>query len=190
MKNLFDSDNYSDSVPAELVAGTVFAWKRSDITAVYPVASYTLKFRLAALASPFAEYEYTAEKGGGEHVITETSTDDVTAGEYRWHAVVTRDSDSAEVQVDEGLLTIRAAAGQDDGHTYRTLMAIRATIEGTASVEQSRIEVGGRVLENRTIEDLLKLEKEYRKRWRAEKARLERQAGRSGKSRVLVKMEA
>ena len=190
MNNLFDTNNYPDSVPDELVAGTIFGWKRSDITAVYPPDAYTLKFRLVKLDSPFDEFEITADKVSAEHVVSEDSTDDYGEGEYRWFALIERVSDSATVQVDEGLLTIRPAAGQDNSHVYRTLMAIRATIEGTATREQSRFEVGGRVLERRSPEELMTLEREYSKRWNQERARINRKAGRTSRSRVLVKMEA
>lgn len=190
MINLFETDNYPDEVPSELVAGTLFAWKRSDITAAYPTASYTLKFRLVMLVDPFTEYDITASKTGEEHVVQQTDTASFAAGEYRWYADITRDSDSVSVQVDEGLVTLRPAAGQDDSHTYRVLQAIRAVIEGTASREEESYSINGRSLSLRSPEDLLLLEKEYAKRWRNEKAAIERKAGRSSKSRILVKMEA
>lgn len=190
MNNLFDTDNYADAVPSELVVGSLWGWKRSDITAVYPTASYTLNFRITGLDSPFTEYTVEASKTGGEHVVTLTDTDSYAAGDYRWFAVVTRDSDSATVQVDEGLLTVRPASGQDDSHAYRTLMAIRATLEGTATSAQRRVEIAGRVLENYGIAELLQLEATYMKRWSKEKADLDRKSGRAAKSRVLVKMEA
>ena len=190
MRNLFDSENYPDAVPEELIAGSFFAWTRQDIAEAYPVAEYTLAFRFTGLESPIAEQELTAVKTGGQHVIATSETGAFQAGEYRWFAVVTRDSDSASVTVEEGLVTIRAADGDDSTHTYRVLKAIQATLEGTATQEQSRIEIGGRVLENRSVTDLLALEREYSKRWKQERARIDRKAGRSSKSRVLVKMEA
>lgn len=190
MNNLFDTDNYPDAVPSELVAGSLFGWKRSDITAAYPTTDYTLKFRLVRLDSPYTEYEITAGKVASEHLIQETSTASYAAAEYRWLAIVVRDSDSVTVQVDEGLLTIRPLAGQDNSHVYRTLMAVRAVIEGTASREESAYSINGRSLSVRTPAELMELEREYSKRWRQEKAALDRQAGRAAKSRVLVKMEA
>ena len=190
MNNLFDTANYPDQVPAELVAGTVFSWKRSDITSAYPTADYTLRFRLVSLEAPYAEETITAAKTDGAHVVIESATGAYADGEYRWFANVTRDSDGATVKVDEGLLTVRPASGQDNGHVYRTLMAIRATIEGTASQEQVRIEIGGRVLENRSPSELMALEREYSKRWMREKSEINRKAGRPSKGRVLVGMRA
>lgn len=190
MNNLFDSNNYSDSVPSELVAGALFAWKRPDISTAYPPELYTLSFRLSLLASPYTKEMITADKVDDAHVVAESSTGAYAAGEYRWFAVVTRDSDSAAIQVDEGVLKIRPASGEDTGHVYRTLTAIRATIEGTASNEQLRVEIGGRVLEYRSPSELMALEKEYSKRWMREKAEINRKAGRPAKTRTLVKMRA
>lgn len=190
MNNLFDTDNYPDAVPDELVVGTLWGWKRSDITDAYPTASYTLKFRVVQLDSPYTEYEVTASKASSEHVVQVTDTASYAKGDYRWLAIVTRDSDSVTVQVDEGLVTLRPAAGQDDSHAYRVLQKIRAVIEGTASREEESYSINGRSLNLRSPEQLVELEKEYAKRWRKEKAALERKAGRTAKSRVLVKMEA
>jgi hypothetical protein len=190
MKNLFDSGNYAGNVPDELTAGALFAWTRPDITAAYPTELYTLSFRFTLLASPYAEESITAGKVNNAHVVSHTDTAGYAAGDYRWYAVVTRDDDSAKIQVDEGLVTIRPASGVDNGHVYRTLMAIRATIEGTASNEQLRVDIGGRVLEYRSPNELMALEREYSKRWLREKAEINRKAGRPSKGQVLVKMRA
>lgn len=190
MNNLFDTANYPDQVPDELTVGALFSWTRSDITAAYPTDLYTLSFRFALLESPYTEETLTASKVDSAHVIAESETGSYSAGEYRWYAKVTRDSDSAAVQVDEGLVTFRPASGDDTGHVYKTLSAIRAVIEGTASREESAYSINGRSLNLRTPEELLTLEREYGKRWAREKAEINRKAGRAAKSRVLVKMRA
>lgn len=189
MNNLFDSDNYPDGVPDELVSGALAAWKNVAITAAYPTTSYTLRFAFYPLDGVAAnEFSITAGKTGDEHVVSDTVFPE--PGEYRWLATITRDSDNLKLKVDEGFTTARADNGSDTSHTHTVLLAIRATLEGTASREQSRIEIGGRVLEQRGIEELLMLEREYAKRWQRERAAVERRAGRSAKSRVLVTMRA
>jgi hypothetical protein len=190
MNNLFESENYSDGVPSELTAGALFAWTRSDISAAYPTSLYTLSFSFTLLDSRYTEATFTAGKVGGSHVVMVSDTGSYVAGDYRWIAIVTRDSDSASVQVDEGFATIRSSNGADSSYVYRTLLAIRATIEGTASNEQSKIEIGGRVLEYRSPNELIALEREYSKRWAREVAEINRKAGRPAKSRTLVKMGA
>lgn len=196
MNNAFDSDNYPDQVPDELVAGNRWAWTRSDITAAYPTTLYTLKFRLVALDDSGAAWEITASKTDSAHVVevSQANTAGYTAGEYKWQAVVVRDSDSEEVTVDTGLVMIVADLGADSvkasSWAYQILTAIRAVLQGAASDKHRRIEINGRTLESRSYAELMGLEKEFSKRWEAEKAEINRKAGRSTGRRVLVKMSA
>lgn len=196
MLNQFDSTTYPDAVPAELTAGARWAWTRSDITAAYPTASYTLKFRFSEMASPYTQQTVTAGKVSSAHVVTVAIADTAgayPAGDYNWQAIVVRDSDDEQVLVDQGMVKILpdvATAGATASWVYRVLSAIRATIEGTASKEQSAYSIGGRSLSLRSVAELLELEKEFAKRWREEKNAIDRNAGRTSGSRVLVKMSA
>lgn len=196
MNNLFDSSNYPDAVPEELVAGNRWGWTRSDITAAYPTASYTLKFRFSLMAAPYSDYSVTATKASSAHVIevATSTTEGYQAGEYSWQAIAVRDSDSEEVTVDRGFVTIVPDLGDTPGNTsswvYRTLVAIRANLEGTASREDASYSIGGRSLARRTVDELLTLEREFAKRWEAEKAAINRKAGRKKGGRVLAKLSA
>jgi len=196
MQNQFDSSNYPDAVPAELPAGSRWAWTRSDITTAYPTATYTLKFRLSYLADPFSDYEIVAAKVSDAHVVTESHADTggYLAGEYSWQAVVVRDSDSEEVVVDSGLVTVLADLGANPGETtswvYQVLVAIRANLKAQASGSQLRIVIAGRELQNRTYTELLELERDFSKRWQSERRAIERKAGRASGGRVLIKMSA
>lgn len=195
MNNLFDTDNYLDTEPTELVSGDRWAWTRSDITAAYETASYTLKYRFYQLDS-CGEFFITAGKVSSAHVVEVPQA--VTAGyesdEYGWEAIVVRDSDSEEVTVTSGFATVRAGSGGTDG-TYRgwvyaTLSAIRATIKGTASTDQESYSINGRSLSRRSPEELMALEKEFSARWQSEKDKSAIDNGKSVSSRVLVKMSA
>lgn len=185
MQNQFDSTAYPDAVPAELTAGARWAWKRSDITAAYPTATYTLSFRLFEMASPNTQQTITAAKVSSAHVVTVPVAETAgayVAGDYSWQAIVTRDSDGEQVQVDQGFVKILpdvSGAATTASWAYRVLAAIRATIEGTASKEQSAYSIGGRSLSLRTMAELLDMEKEFSRRWRAEVAEANRAAGRS-----------
>lgn len=191
MKNLFDSDNYPDVEPEELVSGERWAWKRSEITDAYPTASYTLKYRFSLQKSPFTTFTITASKTNSEHVIEVAQADTVqkTPGEHLWQAVVVRDSDSEEVTVGQGFITlVPEYTGTDDTRswTYRVLIAIRATIEGTASSDQESYSINGRSLSRRSLEELMALESEFSRKWEAEKAKKNPNVN----TRVLVKMSA
>ena len=187
MQNQFDSANYPTSEPGELVAGSLWAWTRPDITEAYPTASYTLKYKLSLQVSPFAVITLTAAKTGAKHTIEASSTGAHVAGEYSLQAIVVRDSDSVELVVDSGRLTV--VASDTVSQTYTTLVAIQAAILGAASQDQLVREIAGRRLESRSYGELLQLEKEYLNRWANEKAAVERKRGRLG-PRVLVGMSA
>lgn len=196
MNNLFDSDNYPDEEPTELVAGNRWAWTRSDITAAYPTAAYTLKYRFSLLDGTHFTEEFTAGKTGDVHIVEQatTATSGYPAGDYRWQAVIVRVSDSEEITVDTGLLVITPDLDGDAVNAaswvYEVLTAIRATIKGTASEKQAAYSIGGRSLSLRSLTELLDLEREFSKRWDREKAEIERKAGRATGNRVLVTMGA
>lgn len=192
MQNLFDSDNYPNKEPSKLVAGERWAWTRSDITAVYPTASYTLMYLLILQSSAGTAINLTAGKTGSAHVVEvgQSTTNGYGAGDYKWQAIVVRDSDSEEVVVDEGYVSVSAQTGDVRSHVLITLQAIRATIEGTATKEQASYSIAGRSLSRRSVTELLELENVYLDRWEKEKQDLDRENGRSSNSRVLIQMEA
>ena len=192
MQNLFITDNYPAREPTELVAGALWAWTRPDITEAYPTAEYTLKYRFSQQVSPFAVINITAAKTGAAHVVQQSSTGSNPAGEYTWRAVVVRDSDSAEVVVDSGLVTVLpiVTSGVDaSSWVYQVLTAIRATLKGAASKDQQELEIAGRRIVARSTGELLDLEREFARRWRQEQAENDRKNGRKGR-RVLVGMSA
>lgn len=195
MENKFDTDNYPSREPDELYVGARWAWKRPDITSAYPTATYTLKYRFSRLTSTGTVLSITAAKTGSEHVVevSQTVTGGYTADEYYWQAVVIRDSDSEEVVVDEGFWTLINDLDTDvdtRSHNYKVLVAIRATIEGTASKEQTSYSIAGRSLSRRSPEELMALEREYAQRVKNDREQAKRKSGRSVGSRVLAQFKA
>lgn len=196
MKNLFDSANYPNQEPDELAIGSRWGWTRSDITSVYPTATYTLKYRFSLLTSAGTLIEITASKTASAHVVDVGTnvTSDHTAGDYSWQAVIVRDSDSEEVVVDTGFVTLLPDVGDcavdTRSHNYKVLTAIRATIEGTATRDQMSYSIAGRSLSRRSMDELLKLKTHYETLWNNEVEAKRRKSGRKVSNRVLVKMSA
>lgn len=192
MNNLFDTDNYPDAEPTELVIGSRWAWKRSDITDAYPTSLYTLKYVFADQERLSNKIEITASKISNAHVVEVpiATTGTYYSGDYFWKAIVIRDSDSEEVAVSEGHATLKTQSGDIASHTYKVLLAIRAVIEKKASKDQMSYSINGRSLARYTFEDLTKLEQHYTRRWNNEKSAVDRKNGRAGKHRVLTKMGA
>lgn len=191
MRNLFISDNYPQTEPAELLVGSRWAWVRPDITSVYPVTEYTLKYAFSDLEKG-TNFEVLAAKIDGAHVVEVAAADtqNRNQGEHKWTAIIVRDSDGEEVSVDEGLTALTLSTSETGSHVYRTLMAIRATIEKKASKDQLSYTINGRSLQRYTFDELSRLETQYTRRYKAEKDALDRKNGRKGKHRVLTRLGA
>jgi len=189
MNNVFDTDTYPTTEPDDLVAGDRWVWRKNDVSTVYTTDSYDLEYRLTNQSTGITQTLF-ADVVDDVFVIqiSGAETADYAAGNWHWVSVIVRKTDSEEAVVNQGFFDITASATAS--HTLKVLNAIRATIEGTASEDQQRIEINGRVLERRSIEDLMRLESVYSKRWREEKNKIARGQGRPVNSRVLVKMGA
>lgn len=192
MINLFDSANYPDTEPNSIIAGSRIGWTRSDITSTYPTATYTLIYRFKLQSGDWDFEKITADKVSSAHIVelSKSTTAGFKAGDYRWQAIVVRDSDSEEIVVDEGYATVAAQSGDIRSHNLTVLQAIRATIEGTASNEQAEYSINGRTLKRRSIAELVELEQLYAARWENEKAATDQANGRTTSSSVLIKMGA
>lgn len=190
--NVFDSANYQDGEPHRLIEGTLWAWTRNDLTE-YPGDQYSIEYRLAQQDTPYADYRVPMTYGGDSWYVEESLGAGVPPSEYKYRLFVIRTSDNAEVAIGQGYITVKpnnVGSGDTRSYNYRVLMAIRHTIEGTASHEEERISIGGREIWRRSIEDLLALEYEFSRRWKKEQDELDEDGGPSSKSTVLVGMSA
>jgi len=105
-------------------------------------------------------------------------------GYYHFDAKIVRKSDGKSTVVFSDFIDVLSplASGHSSSHpthAYKTLIAIRATIEKSATKEQQAYSIAGRSLSRRSFEELVMLEKVY-----ARKVSLERRASRikAGKS--------
>lgn len=190
MINQFDAAAYPTAEPRTAVARDRWVWRRPDIATVYPTATHELSYRFTLQSNTATTQEAFATEVDGDYVVSMESSDTeaFTAGVWSWEAVILRTADALEAVVDRGYIEVTASGTAS--HVLKVLLAIRATIEGTASEEQKRIEIAGRVLERRSIKELTDLESQYSRRWKAEQASVDRAAGRTAGGRVLVKMGA
>lgn len=193
MDNLFNSDNYPDGVPAELVLGVDWAFKHSELSDAYPVGTHSAKLILNLLTAAGGTQEITATESGSNYIFQAADSDTLnfTAGDYAFQIEVTETASGDKRIAEEGFVTFVAAVsagGDQRSHTLKTLQAIQANIEGTATKEQQSYQVAGRMLSRRSITELLELEQEYSDRWEAEKAASDRKRGKKRRGRVQVKM--
>lgn len=169
MANLFNRSDYPVQEPSELVVGDYWAWKREDLTTDYPTGDYALT------------YEYHEDSGGGgNHKFTitateandtyyvevpTTTTENYHSGDYIWAAYITRSSDSARIQIDEGRTKITANFADTNAdlrsHAKKVLDALEAVIEGRATIDQSSMSIAGRSLSRMSIDELMTFKDRY-----------------------------
>lgn len=169
MSNKFDRENYPSQEPNELVVGDYWVWKRDDLATDYPTDSYALT------------YEFHEDSGGGgSHKFTITATEandtyyievpttttaNYSVGDYIWGAYITRTSDSARIQIDEGKTTVSANLADTNAdlrsHAKKVLDNIEAVLENRASIDQSSFSIAGRSLSRMSIDELLTFRDRY-----------------------------
>lgn len=175
MPNLFDSTNYPTREPDALVAGDRWAWKRTDLGTDYPPASYALRYR-ATLLGGAVVFSITASESGSDYLVEEASTTTAARvpGTYAWEAFITRQSDSARIRIGSGTWELKpdpaTSTADPRSHPRKTLAAIEAVIERTATKEQASYSIGGHTLARRTLDELRALRTEYRIEVRREEA--------------------
>ena len=176
MANLFDQTNYSDSEPAEIVAGDRIAWKRTDLGSDYVPASYSLSYSARLENNADSEIVITASEVGSDYVVEVAASvsKNYRSGTYHWQAYITRTADNERVTVDSGtfkVLNDRANSNADPrNHIKIVLDNIEAVIQNRASKDQENYSIQGRSLSRTPIADLIML----RDRYKAELVREER----------------
>lgn len=176
-------------VPAALVAGDTWTWKRSLDD--YPAGTYTAAWHFD---SGLERFTVSASADGTAHAgsVAAATTAGYAPGKYRWALVVTKVSDSSRTTVEQGLLEVSidpAATGSADrrSHARKVLDAIEAVLENRASVDQASYSINGRSLARTPIADLLKLRDTYKAEVSAEEAGERIKLGLGGAKRVLVR---
>lgn len=181
--NLFDSDNYATTEPAEIISGDRIAWKRTDLDADYDTGSYSLSYSARLENSGSTEISISASESGDEYIVEVAAATSAawTVGVYHWQAYITRTSDSERITVDSGTWEVfanRDAATSDPrSHAKIVLDAIESVIEGRASQDQMAYSIAGRSLSRMSIEDLILFRDRYRAEWKSELRRERRDNG-------------
>lgn len=182
MDNLFDVDNYPEIEPSSVVKGSLWTWKRSDLSGVYNPTAYDLQYKFSN-RDDGSEFTITAGVIDNIFVVEAEVSDQVEAmvGYCQYNTFIVRKSDSKKIQIFEGFMDIEAETS-GESYAYATLKAIRATIQKTASKEQQAYSVAGRSLSRRTVQELLELELEFQKRVENERTEANRNAGKPSRS--------
>ncbi len=148
----------AQGVPAELVAGDLWAWRLDDLAASYPGSDYALAYSLAPRSggAPTTAPAVWDADGWGVSILP-TVTTGLTAGPYVWTLFATRTSDGARLSICAGCLTVAPDPAQS--HDTRTqaqklLDAINAVLEGRATKDVEAYSIEGRSLTRTPFEVL------------------------------------
>lgn len=190
MANQFDSTNYPEKEPAELIAGDRWVWKRTDLGTDYPPDSYALSYSARLEGSGATEIGISATEDGSDYLVEVASatTGAYTAGRYHWQAYITRSSDSQRITVDSGIFEVKdnrdSATTDPRTHARIVLDAIETAIESLASKKAKSYTVQGRSMTFADLPELYDMRRKYRAEVRAE----ERRANGTGGAKVVVRL--
>jgi len=193
MANLFDEANAPEGEPTEIVVGDYISWKRSDLVADYPTASYS------------AEYVARITGGGSNEIkflATERSTyywfevDSATSaafspGRYHWQLEITQTSTGNRLVVDRGEFTavVDLDENQSDPRTHAEIMLnkIESVLENRADGDINSYAIAGRSLTKMTPEELMKWRDAYRQEVTAHRRKMDIKRGKKGRATILAR---
>lgn len=166
MGDVFNPTNYDTTEPTVLVAGDRWAWKRVDLAAQYPPASYSLAYELRR-DEDGAQITLAAIESGDEYRIEVASSASAThaPGRYSWDAYITQTSSGDRARIASGTIEIKpnrsTSADDPRSSVRRTYEAVCAVLERRASVDQEEYTIAGRSLVRTPIKDLILLRDKY-----------------------------
>ena len=168
MANLFDTGNVPTTEPATIVAGDLLQWKRTDLGTDYTNGSYTLSYKARLEGTGSTVITITASASGDDYLVSvgQSTTASYTAGDYRWQAYITRNSDSERLTIDSGTFEVaanRSASTADPrSHAKTMLDKLESILEGRADGDVAAYSINGRSLTKLDITDLLMWRDRYR----------------------------
>lgn len=150
--------------PSEFFVGDTLQWTKelSD----FPASVWTLKYNFISSDANALNVEIVSTADGDTHVISVpiATTDDYTAGDYKWFSYVVDSGDSVRHSIASGTTTIKPDQSSDTdarSHVKKVLDAIQANLEGIASKEQQSYSIAGRSLSRYSFEELISLKDKY-----------------------------
>ena len=168
MANLFDTGNVPTTEPATIVSGDLLQWKRTDLGTDYANGSYTLSYKARLEGTGSTVITITASASGDDFLVSvgQSTTASYTAGDYRWQAYITRNSDSERLTIDSGTFEVaanRSASTADPrSHAKTMLDKLESILEGCADGDVAAYSINGRSLTKLDITDLLMWRDRYR----------------------------
>lgn len=193
MSNLFDRTEYPEGIPAKLVAGDRWTWKRTDLVD-YPPASYALRYVMRLYGAGSTEIAIDAAEDGNDYYleVSAATTAGYAAGWYEYQTYIIRSSDSERVTIERGRVEVIAdrdeSTADPRNHNRIMLEALESTLQGKASKDQLSYSIGDRSLSRMSPSELQEWYDIYRRRVRDDERDEKAERGKGGGNRVRVRL--
>lgn len=173
-----------EAVPLKLVAGDTWRFTRAFADYLAPDSVVTYYFE-----NESKQFSAAAAADGTSHAVSISAATSalIPPGRYRWFARAVTGSITETIDGENGWIEILpdpGATGVRDHRSWarRALDAVRATIEGRATSDQSSFSIRDRAVSRMTYDELSKMKRELEAEVRTEESGSN--AGRSRKLKV------
>tara|TARA_B100000029_G_scaffold95674_1_gene85729 strand:+ start:274 stop:858 length:585 start_codon:yes stop_codon:yes gene_type:complete len=187
MANLFTS--IPEKEPVTIYKGETVVWNRKDLTD-YPVGSYAMSWTARLESNGGTAFSATVTEVDDYYKFTldNSATGGYTTGDYFWVLKVTQSSDSEELIIDSGKITVKdnyfGSTGDTRSHAKIMLDKIESILEGRADADVSSYSIQGRSLSKISINELLQWRDYYKAEYQKEIAKFRRD-NKEGSGRVI-----
>tara|TARA_Y100000401_G_scaffold37432_1_gene28058 strand:- start:110 stop:694 length:585 start_codon:yes stop_codon:yes gene_type:complete len=187
MANLFT--DIPEKEPVTIYKGETVVWNRKDLTD-YPVGSYAMSWtaRLESNGGTAFSATVTEVEDYYKFTLDNSATGGYTTGDYFWVLKVTQSSDSEELIIDSGKITVKdnyfGTTGDTRSHAKIMLDKIESILEGRADADVSSYSIQGRSLSKISINELLQWRDYYKAEYQKEIAKFRRDNN-EGTGRVI-----
>ena len=187
MANLFT--DIPEKEPVTIYKGETVVWNRKDLTD-YPVGSYAMSWSARLESNGGTAFTATVTEVDDYYKFTldNSSTGGYTTGDYFWVLKVTQSSDSEELIIDSGKITVKdnyfGSTGDTRSHAKIMLDKIESILEGRADADVSSYSIQGRSLSKISINELLQWRDYYKAEYQKEIAKFRRD-NKEGTGRVI-----
>ena len=187
MANLFTS--IPEKEPVKIYKGETVVWNRKDLTD-YPVGSYAMSWVARLESNGGTSFSATVTEVDDYYKFTldNSATGGYTTGDYFWVLKVTQSSDSEELILETGKITVKdnyfGSTGDTRSHAKVMLDKIESILENRADADVSSYSIAGRSLNKLTVEELLRWRDYYRAEYKQEVAEF-RTSNNEGSGRVV-----
>ena len=175
--------------PITIYKGETVVWNRKDLTD-YPVGSYAMSWIARLESNGGTSFSATVTEVDDYYKFTldNSATGGYTTGDYFWVLKVTQSSDSEELILETGKITVKdnyfGSTGDTRSHAKIMLDKIESILEGRADADVSSYSIQGRSLSKIGIAELLQWRDYYKAEYQKEVAEF-RTGNNEGSGRVV-----